>query len=306
MRSEGQIGGQQHPSNLTCSTRSMWGISGMTIFFSGLPDFQKIISFVLDVFIVCLLWHDQFVMCWSSASTELGSLPRGCPSSYQSSHVPDVDWIYYLKLICRLFSSYRMTKRLPSLTGDLKQISECRLYRDPRVSLRARLHAFCRDCEETATVNPDSCPLCRPFFRIPKVGYGSIPKNYVEEKLVDLHQEYLEKKLNLKDEKVIGTFFIQHCSLPCYNNPSMAWKMMYNWFILSQLYGSTRVVMVTHGLPWKWLSLTPCQRHPNEPIEEIFVTIDKFISLINLAKFGFGIIFWNGGTYTQPIRVCPL
>ena len=34
----------------------------------------------------------------------------------------------------------------------------------------------------------------------------------------------------------------------------------------SQLYGSTTVVMANYGLHWKWRSLTPCQRHPNEPI----------------------------------------
>ena len=93
------------------------------------------------------------------------------------------------------------------LTDDLKQISECSLYRDPRVSERARLHTFCGACKETATINQESCPLCRPLFGIPEDACGSIPKNYVKEKLVDLHQEYLEKKLNLKDEKVIGKLF---------------------------------------------------------------------------------------------------
>ena len=73
--------------------------------------------------------------------------------------------------------------------------------------------------------------------------------------------------------------------------------------LLSQLYGSTTVVMATHGLHWKWQSLTPCQRHPSEPIEKIFGTIDYVIDQINLAKFGFGKIFWDGGTYTQHIRV---
>ena len=99
-----------------------------------------------------------------------------------------------------------MTKRLLSLTDDLKQISECSLYRDPRVSKRARLHTFCRECRETATINQDSCPLCRPFLRLPEDGYGRILKKSANEKLVDLHQEYLEKKMNLKDEKVIGEF----------------------------------------------------------------------------------------------------
>ena len=44
-------------------------------------------------------------------------------------------------------------------------------------------------------------------FGIPEDGFGSIPKNYVEESLLNLHQDYLERKLNLTDEKVIGKFF---------------------------------------------------------------------------------------------------
>ena len=73
----------------------------------------------------------------------------------------------------------------------------------------------------------------------------------------------------------------------------------------SQLYGSTTVVMATHGLHWKWRSLIPCQRHPSEPIEKIFGLIDYVIDLNNLAKFGFGKIFPDGGTHTQHIRVRP-
>ena len=74
---------------------------------------------------------------------------------------------------------------------------------------------------------------------------------------------------------------------------------------VSQLYGSTTVVMATHGLHWKWQSLTPCQRHPSEPIEKIFGTIDYVIDLNNQAKFGFGKIFPDGDTHTQHIRVRP-
>ena len=48
---------------------------------------------------------------------------------------------------------------------------------------------------------------------------------------------------------------------------------------LSQLYGSTTVVMAIYGLHWKWRSLTPCQKHPSEPIEKIFGTIDYVIDL---------------------------
>ena len=63
-----------------------------------------------------------------------------------------------------------------------------------------------------------------------------------------------------------------------------------------QLYGSTTVVMAIYGLPWKWRSLTPCQRHPSEPIEKIFGTIDYAFDLNDLAKIGFERIFGECGT----------
>ena len=63
--------------------------------------------------------------------------------------------------------------------------------------------------------------------------------------------------------------------------------------------------MATQGLHWKWQSFTPCQRHPSEPIGKIFGGIDNVIDLNNLAKFGFGKIFPDGGTHTQHIRVRP-
>ena len=77
------------------------------------------------------------------------------------------------------------------------------------------------------------------------------------------------------------------------------------WFNDHSCTVATTVVMATHGLHWKWQSLTPCQRHPSEPIEKIFGEIDYVIDLNNLAKFGFGKIFGDGGTYAQHIRqVC--
>ena len=88
-------------------------------------------------------------------------------------------------------------------------------------------------------------------------------------------------------------------------NLSHACLLLLLLFSISQLYGSTTVVMATHGLHWKWQSLTPCQRHPSEPIEKIFGTIDYVIDLNNLAKFGFGKIFPDGDTHTQHIRVRP-
>ena len=67
---------------------------------------------------------------------------------------------------------------------------------------------------------------------------------------------------------------------------------------------STTVVMAIYGLHWKWRSLTPCQRHPSEPIARKFGTIDYVIELNNLAKFGIGKIFRDWGTNTQHIRFC--
>ena len=81
-------------------------------------------------------------------------------------------------------------------------------------------------------------------------------------------------------------------------------RRLYEHGIWSQLYGSTTVVMAIYGLHWKWQSLTPCQIHSSEPIEKKFGTIDNVIDLNNLAKFGFGKIFGDWGTYTQHIRVC--
>ena len=76
-------------------------------------------------------------------------------------------------------------------------------------------------------------------------------------------------------------------------------QCMYHSCTVSTTIGSTTVVIATHGLHWKWQSLTPCRRHPSEPIEKIFGTIDHVIDLNNLAKFGFRKKF-SGRRYTYP------
>ena len=66
--------------------------------------------------------------------------------------------------------------------------------------------------------------------------------------------------------------------------------------VVSQLYGSTTVVMAICGLHWKWQSLTPCQRHPSEPIWTIFSRIDHVIDLWfweNFQGFCFFSLFFN-------------
>ena len=86
------------------------------------------------------------------------------------------------------------------------------------------------------------------------------------------------------------------------------WCMVYEKWQKQLVYHSCTVVqpvvMAIYGFHWKWWSLTPCQRHPSEPIENKFRTIDYVIDLNNLVKFGSGKIFRYWGTYTQHIRVC--
>ena len=53
--------------------------------------------------------------------------------------------------------------------------------------------------------------------------------------------------------------------------------MHYTFYAFSQLYGSTTVVMATHGLHWKWQNLTTRHRNPSEPIEKIFGMINYVV-----------------------------
>ena len=62
--------------------------------------------------------------------------------------------------------------------------------------------------------------------------------------------------------------------------------------------------MATHGLHWKWQSLTLAKDTRVNRLKKIFGTIDYVINLNNPAKFGFGKIFGDVGAYTQHIRVC--
>ena len=75
--------------------------------------------------------------------------------------------------------------------------------------------------------------------------------------------------------------------------------------VISQLYGSTTVVMATHGLHWKWQFDPIAKDIRVNRLKKIFGTIDYVIDLNNLAKFGFGKIFPDWGTHTQHIRVRP-
>ena len=61
----------------------------------------------------------------------------------------------------------------------------------------------------------------------------------------------------------------------------------------------------THSLYWMRSLIGSQCRHPSEPSEKIFGTIDYVIDLNNLAEFGLGKIFPDGDTHTQHIRVRP-
>ena len=63
---------------------------------------------------------------------------------------------------------------------------------------------------------------------------------------------------------------------------------------VSQLNGNTIVVIASNGLHRKCQSLTPCQRHPSQPIENLFGMIDYVIKLNYRPKFGFEIISRDG------------
>ena len=59
------------PSSLTWWTRSMSGIAGTSRWLlEEYPDFQKIISLVLEVLIFCLFKNDQSIMFRNSVSIE--------------------------------------------------------------------------------------------------------------------------------------------------------------------------------------------------------------------------------------------
>ena len=136
-----------------------------------------------------------------------------------------------------------------------------------------------------------------PVRRWPKIEFVfvSTPLNHYSERELGRIQRHFTIPA-IWEGAILETYFIMWCYLYLWNAVPRG--------KISQLYGSTTVVMAIYSLHWKWQSLTPCQKHPSEQIEQKFGPIDYVIDLNNLAKCGFGKIFGDWGTYTQHISVC--
>ena len=89
----------------------------------------------------------------------------------------------------------RMEEHISPLADNFNKIKECFLHK--------RSHMFCVDCLERNNVVEDSCQLCRPFYEIPDNGCGGYSRENLMEKLVDLHQSFVERNLSCA-EKTIG------------------------------------------------------------------------------------------------------
>ena len=86
-------------------------------------------------------------------------------------------------------------------TSDIQKVADCSLYRDSGLSLNR--HYFCVDCSEKL-VEGVPCPLCQPFLAIPDNRHDGAPRNYLVDKLEDLHQLFVEKSSNITCEKRFG------------------------------------------------------------------------------------------------------
>ena len=88
-----------------------------------------------------------------------------------------------------------MAEHISLLDDNFDIVKEC--------LLRKKSHTFCVDCLETKSFDEDPCQLCRPFYTILNNGCGGYSREYVMEKLVDLHGSFVERNLNVA-EKTIG------------------------------------------------------------------------------------------------------
>ena len=97
-----------------------------------------------------------------------------------------------------------MVESMSTMTDDLQEISECLLNHKKR-------HTFCVDCLERENFENTSCQLCRPFYALPDElpdGLNGYSRAQCLEKLVDLHQLYGVKNLDVTGEKRFGEMFI--------------------------------------------------------------------------------------------------
>ena len=77
-----------------------------------------------------------------------------------------------------------MTEHISLLAENFNNIKECFLH--------YKNHTFCDDCLERKRFDEDPCQLCRPFYSIPDSGYGGYSREYLLEKLADLHHSCVE------------------------------------------------------------------------------------------------------------------
>ena len=104
--------------------------------------------------------------------------------------------VFIINIFC-----FRMAKEFQSkTTSDIQKITDCSLYRDSRLLFNS--HYFCVDCYEKCEGVP--CPLCRPLLSIPEDRCNEVSRNYLVDKLEDLHQLFVEKSLNIMGEKQFG------------------------------------------------------------------------------------------------------
>ena len=88
-----------------------------------------------------------------------------------------------------------MAEQISSLVDNFDNVKECLLH--------TKTHTFCVDCLETKNFDEDPCQLCRPFYTILNNGCGGYSREYLMEKLVDLHESFVERNLKVA-EKTIG------------------------------------------------------------------------------------------------------
>ena len=105
--------------------------------------------------------------------------------------------ILFTKLFC--FSMAKESQSIP--TSDIQKITDCSLYRDSRLLFNS--HYFCVDCSEKL-IGGVPCPLCQPFLSIPEDRCNGVSRNYLRDKLEDLHQQFVEKGSNITGEKHFG------------------------------------------------------------------------------------------------------
>ena len=94
-----------------------------------------------------------------------------------------------------------MVESMSTMADDLQAVLECSLN-------NKKNHTFCVDCLERENFENTSCQLCRSFYALPDEGSNGYSRAQCLEKLMDLHQLYGVKNLDVTGEKRFGKIFI--------------------------------------------------------------------------------------------------